>query len=86
MTVPSDRNSAMKEMKKKQVQRPRTKNTENARYEKHSNPCGCGTLDTVKKGMIKNIKKVSEKAIMTEIQKICKLESAQILRRCSVYK
>ena len=36
---------------------------------------------TVKKGMVENIKKVSERATMTEIQKICMLGSAQILRK-----
>ena len=42
MTVPSDRNIAMKETeKKKQVQRPRTRNTENAAYKNPSDPCGC---------------------------------------------
>ena len=42
MTVPSDRNIAMKETeKKKQVQRPRTRNTENVAYENRSDPCGC---------------------------------------------
>ena len=36
---------------------------------------------TVKKGMVKNIKKVSERATMAEIQKICKLGSSRILRK-----
>ena len=38
-------------------------------------------LDTVKKGMVKNIKEVSESATMIEIQKICLLGSARILRK-----
>ena len=37
-------------------------------------------LSTVNKGMVENIKKVSERATMTEIQKICMLASARILR------
>ena len=42
MTVPSDRNIALKETeKKKHVQRPRTRNTENVAYENCSDPCGC---------------------------------------------
>ena len=42
MTVPSDRNIALKETEKKmQVQRPRTRNTENVAYENRSDPCGC---------------------------------------------
>ena len=40
-----------------------------------------GALGTVKKGMVENIKKVSERANMTEIQKICMLGSARILRK-----
>ena len=44
-------------------------------------PVVVGALGTVKKGMIENIKKVSERATVTEIQKICMLGSAQILRK-----
>ena len=40
-----------------------------------------GALGTVKKGMVENIEKVSERANMTEIQKICMLGSARILRK-----
>ena len=40
---------------------------------------------TIGKGMVENIKKVSETASVTEIQKISMLGSAQILRKvCSV--
>ena len=44
-----------------------------------------GALGTVKKRMVENIKKVSERATVTEIQKICMLGSARILWRCLVY-
>ena len=45
-------------------------------------PVVVGALGTViKKGMAENIKKVSERATMTEIQKICMLGSARILRK-----
>ena len=37
--------------------------------------------DMFAKGMVENIKKVSERATMTEIQKICMLGSARILRK-----
>ena len=40
-----------------------------------------GALGTLKNGMVENIKKVSEGAILTEIQKICMLGSARILRK-----
>ena len=44
-------------------------------------PVVVGALGTVKKGMVENIKKVSERATMTEIQKICMLGSARILQK-----
>ena len=44
-------------------------------------PVVVGALGTVKKGMVENIKKVSERATMTEIQKICMLGSARTLRK-----
>ena len=44
-------------------------------------PVVVGALGTVKKEMIENIKKVSERATVTETQKICMLKSAQILRK-----
>ena len=44
-------------------------------------PVVVGAHGTVKKGMVENIKKVSERATMTEIQKICMLGSARILRK-----
>ena len=40
-----------------------------------------GALGTVKKGMVENIKKVSERATMAEIKKICLPGSAQIFRK-----
>ena len=40
-----------------------------------------GALGTVKKAMIENIKKVSERATVTEIQKICMLGSAPIHKK-----
>ena len=44
-------------------------------------PVVVGAFGTLKKGMVENIKKVSERATMTEIQKICMLGSARILRK-----
>ena len=62
-----------------QVQRPRTRNTENVKTVVI--PVVVGALGTVKKGMVENIERVSEGASMTEIQKICMLGSARILRK-----
>ena len=39
-------------------------------------PVVVGALDTVKKDMVENIRKVSEKASVTETQNICMLGSA----------
>ena len=44
-------------------------------------PVVVGALGTVKKRIVENIKKVSEGASVTEIQKICILASAPILRK-----
>ena len=44
-------------------------------------PVVAGALGTIKKGMIENIKKVSERATVTETQKIYMAGSAQILRK-----
>ena len=45
-----------------------------------------GALGIMRKGMVENIKKVSETASVTEIQKISMLGSAQILRKmCSIW-
>ena len=44
-------------------------------------PVVVGVLGTVKKGMIENIKKVSERATMTDIQKISMLGSTRMLRK-----
>ena len=44
-------------------------------------PVVVGALCTVKKGIVENIKNASERATMTEIQKICLLGSARILRK-----
>ena len=40
-----------------------------------------GALGTVKNGMVENTRKVSERATVTDIQKICMLGSARILRK-----
>ena len=44
-------------------------------------PVVVGALGTVKKAMIENIKKVSERATVTGIQKICMLGSAPIHKK-----
>ena len=72
MTIPSDRNIALKEIEKKskckdlelEIQRMWQMKTEVI-------PVVFGALGTVKEGMVENIKKVSERATVTETQKIC---------------
>ena len=82
MTAPSDRNIAPKKMEKKskykdlelEIQRMCSLKTGVI-------PVVVGALGTVKKWMEENIKKVSAAATVTDIQKICMLGSAQILRK-----
>ena len=81
MSFPSERNITLKvETKSKykdlelEIQRMRHMKTV-------AIPVVVDALGTVKKGMVENIKKVSEAAIVTEIQKICVLGSARILRK-----
>ena len=72
MTILSDRNIAVKEMKTKskckdlklEIQRMWQMKTEEI-------PVVVGALGTVKKRMVENIKKVSERATVTETQKVC---------------
>ena len=80
MTVPTDRNSALKEIEKKS----KYKELEIQRMWHMKTmviPVVVGALGTVKKGMVKNIEKVAKRAKVTEIQKICILGSARILRK-----
>ncbi|CAH3171077.1 unnamed protein product [Porites lobata] len=82
MTVPSDRNIALKETEKKCKYKDLELEIQRMWHMKTVViPVVVGALGTVKKGMVENIKKVSERANMTEIQKICMLGSARILRK-----
>ena len=80
MTVSSDRNSALKEIEKKS----KYKELEIQRMW-HMKiimiPVAVGALGTVKERMVENIEKVAKRAKVTEIQKICILGSARILRK-----
>ena len=82
MTVPSDRNIALKEIEKKSKYKDLELEIQRMWHMKTIViPVVVGALGTVKKGMVENIKKVSERATVTEIQKICMLGSARILRK-----
>lgn len=50
-------------------------------YENLSDPVVAGALGAVKKGVVENVKKVSEAVTVTEFQKVCILGFARILRR-----
>ena len=77
MTVPSDRNIALKETEKKCKYKDLELEIQRMWHMKTVViPVVVGALGTVKKGMVENIKKVSERATTTEIQKICMLGSA----------
>ena len=56
-------------------------NNNNNNDNNNNAPVVVGALGTVKKGMVENIQKVSERATVTEIQKICMLGSARIPRK-----
>ena len=87
MTVPTDRNIALKDLEKKSKYKDLGLEIQRMWHMKTVViPVVVGALGTVKKGMRENIKKVSETATVTEIQKICMLGSARISERCLVYK
>ncbi|CAH3177886.1 unnamed protein product, partial [Porites lobata] len=80
--IVSDRNIALKETEKKCKYKDLELEIQRMWHMKTVViPVVVGALGTVKKGMVENIKKVSERANMTEIQKICMLGSARILRK-----
>ena len=82
MTVPSDRNIALKEIEKKREYKDLELEIQRMWHMKTVLiPVVVGALGKVKKGMEENIKTVSERATVTEIQKICLLGSARILRK-----
>ena len=82
MTVPSDRNIALKEIKKKSKYKDLELEIQRMWHMKTIViPVVVDELGTVKKGMVENIEKVAKRATVTEIQKICKLGSARILRK-----
>ena len=82
MSIPSDRNIALKEIEKKckykdlelEIQRMWQMKTEVI-------PVVVGVLGTIKKGTVENIKRVSERANVTKTQKISMLGSARIPRK-----
>ena len=81
MTIPSAKNIALKESKYKDLELEIQRT--NVADENRSDPCVFGALVTVKKGMVENFKKVSERATVTETQKICMLRSARILGKAA---
>ena len=82
MTVPSDRNITLKEIEKKSTYKDLELEIQRMCHMKTVViPVVVRALGTVKTGMVENIKKVSETATVTEIQKICILGSARILRK-----
>ena len=77
ITVPSDRNITLKEIKKKNKYKDPELEIQRMWHMKTTViPVVVGELSTVKNGMEENIKKVSEAATVTDIQKICMLGSA----------
>ena len=77
MTVPSDRNIALKEVEKKSKYKDLELEIQRMWQMKTIViPVVVDALGTVNKGMVENIEKASKIANVTEIQKICMLGSA----------
>ena len=71
MTVPSDKNIVLKEIEKKSKYKYLELEIQRMWHMKTVMiPVVVAALGTVKKGMVENIKKVAERATVTEIQKI----------------
>ena len=82
MTNPKDRNIALKEMEKESKYKDLELEIDRMWHMKTEEiPVVVGALGTLKKGMVESIKKVSERATLTEIQNICMLGTARILRK-----
>ena len=82
MTVSSDRNIALKEIEKKSKYKDLELEIKRMWHMKTTAiPVVVGALGTVKEGIVENIEKVVKRATVTEIQKICMLGSARILRK-----
>ena len=87
MTVPSDKNIALKEIEKKNEYKALELEIQRMWYIKTVViPVVDGVLGTIKKKMVENIKKVSERNTVTEIQKIFMLGSAPKLLLSGVSK
>ena len=86
MTVPSDRNIALKEIEKKGKYKDLELEIQTMWHMKTVViPVVVGTLGTVKKEMVENIKKLSERATVTEIQRSACWDLHESSGRCSVY-
>ena len=84
MTIPSDRNIALEEIEKKSKYKDLELEIQRMW---HMKTVVIPVVDgAVKKGMVENINKVSERNTVTEIQKICMLGSAPKLLLSGVSK
>ena len=82
MSIPPDRNIALKEMDKKSKYKDLELEIQRMwQMKSEVIPVVVGALGTIKKGMVENIKRVSARATATETQKISMLRSARILRK-----
>ena len=82
ITVPLDRNIARKEIEKKSKYKDLELEIQRMWHMKTIViPVVVDALGTVKNGMVENIEKVAKRDTVTQIQKICMLGSARILRK-----
>ena len=86
LTVPSDGNIALKEMERKGKYKDIELEIQTMWHMKTVViPVVVGALVTVKKGMVENIKKLSERATVTEIQRSACWGLHESSGRCSMY-
>ena len=82
LAIPSHRNIALKKIEKKSKYQDLQLEIQIMwQIKTEVIPVAVSALGTVKKGMVENIEKVSERATATEMQKICMMGSARILRK-----
>ena len=82
MSIPSDRNISSKEIEIKSKYKDLELESQRMwQMKTEVVPVVVGALGRIKKGMVENIKRVSERANVTETQKTSMLGSARILRK-----
>ena len=86
MTIQSDRNNALNEIEKKSKYKDLELEIQRmCQMKTVLIPVVVGALGTVKKGMVENIKKVSERATVTDFKRSASWDLHESSERCLVY-